>query len=81
MARVKLFRLMVPKDKEFGSKISELVGLMIMPVLSVIAMQNLPIAKYFDIYSFRSFISIYTINYSLDDQTYLFRESSNNLIL
>lgn len=70
---------MVLKDKEFGKKIRELVGLMIILALSVIAMQNLLIAKYFDIYSFRSFILI--INTLKDDQTYLLRDSSNNFIL
>jgi hypothetical protein len=57
MVKEKSFRLMVLKDKEFGNKIRELVGLMIILALLVIAMQNLLIAKYFDIYSFRSFIS------------------------
>lgn len=70
---------MVLKDKEFGKKIRELVGLMIILALSVIAMQNLLIAKYFDIYSFRSFILI--INTLKDDQTYLLRDSSNSFIL
>ena len=58
MVREKSYLWMVLKDKEYGNKIRELVGLMIILALSVIAMQNLLTAKYFDIYSFRSFILI-----------------------